>query len=121
MQKKDEQSAGITEQTVQFISTDEGMLLGAVFLLASVAGVSRAMRDDDYAYAGQLASIALFSGFVGVGTVAVLRHVSGMDSTANGLCLGIACIVGLMGKEQDKLIRGMFQWLLKRFGIDKIE
>jgi hypothetical protein len=110
-----------SQETMQFITTDEGMLLGAVFLLASVAGVSRAMRDDDYAYAGQLASIALFSGFVGVGTVAVLRHVSGMDSTANGLCLGIACIVGLMGKEQDKLIRGMFQWLLKRFGIDKIE
>jgi formate-dependent nitrite reductase membrane component NrfD len=110
-----------SQETMQFITTDEGMLLAAVFLLASVAGVSRAMRDDDYAYAGQLASIALFSGFVGVGTVAVLRHVGGMDNTSNGLCLGIACIVGLMGKEQDKLIRGMFQWLLKRFGIDKIE
>jgi uncharacterized ion transporter superfamily protein YfcC len=121
MQNDHEKQAGIADNTVQFIATDEGMLLSAVFVLSSLAGVTRAMRDDDYAYAGQLASIACFSGFVGVGTVAVLRHVSGMDSTANGLCLGIACIVGLMGKEQDKLIRGMFQWLLKRFGIDKIE
>jgi hypothetical protein len=121
MQKKDEQSAGITEQTVQFISTDEGMLLATVFLLASFAGVSRAVRDDDYSRASQLASIAFFSGFVGVSTVSILRHIAGLDSTANGLCIGIACLIGLLGKEQDRLIRGLFQWLLKRIGIDKID
>lgn len=121
MQTDHEKQAGIAENTVQFITTDEGMLLAAVFILASMAGVSRAVRDNDYLRASQLASIAFFSGFVGVSTVSIFRHIAGMDSTSNGLCLGVACFVGLLGKEQDKLIRGMLQWLLKRLGIDKIE
>lgn len=121
MQEKNEQHAGIAQQTVQFISTDDGMLFAAVFLLASMAGVSRAVRDNDYSRASQLASIAFFSGFVGVSTVSIFRHIAGMDSAANSLCLGIACFVGLLGKEQDKLIRGMLQWLLKRIGFDKLD
>jgi hypothetical protein len=92
-----------------------------VFLLASVAGVSRAMRDNDYMHVRQLASIALFSGFVGVGTVSILRHFAGMDSTSNVLCVGIACVVGLLGKEQDKLLRFIIKTALKKIGAEDYE
>ena len=118
MQSEGNQQASLAENTVQFITTSEGMLLGAVFLLSSFAGVSRAMRDNDYVSASQLASIAFFSGFVGVGTVSILRHFAGMDSASNVLCLGIACVVGLLGKEQDKLLRFIIKAALKKIGAE---
>lgn len=104
------------------IGADESLLYCAVWALASSSSLLRAIRDDDYRHVVGLGSVAGLSGFLAVAVVSILRYGSGMDSSGNGLCLGLACLVGLLGREQDKLIRLMFAWVLKRwFGIEKLE
>lgn len=121
MQAEGNPQAGLADSTAQFIATNEGMLFLAVFVLASMAGVARATRDDDYRHLHQLGSIASFSGFLGVGTIAVFRYVLGLGDSANGLCIGFACIIGLMGKEQDKFLRFIVRTVLKKFGLEDFD
>jgi len=124
MQPEDAAEAGQSATTVAtgIIGADESLLYCAVWALASFSAFLRCVRDDDYRNLAGLASIAGLSGFLAVAIVAILRHSLSMDAGSNGLCIGLACLVGLLGREQDKLIRLLFAYALKRwFGIEKLE
>jgi hypothetical protein len=104
------------------IGADESLLYCAVWALAASSSLLRAVRDDDYRHIIGLGSVAGISGFLAVAVVSILRFGIGLDSDSNGFCLGLACLVGLLGREQDKLIRLLFSWVLRKwFGIEKLE
>lgn len=89
----------------------------AVWFIAGAAGTIRALRDSDYRDLCSLASVGLFSGMAGFGIIAVL---AGSIDGHNGRelrYLGLAALIGLMGKEQDRLIRYAVAKSLKWLGV----
>ena len=88
--------------------------------IAAAAGTIRALRDSDYRDLCSLASVGLFSGMAGFGIIAVFA--GGLDGhTGRELrYLGLAALIGLMGKEQDRLVRYVVSQALKKAGVPEM-
>lgn len=97
---------------------DQSYLFWAgVWIIAGAAGAIRALRDSDYRDLCSLACVGMFSGMAGFAIIGL------MAGTVDGYVgrelryLGLAALIGLMGKEQDRLIRYVVAKTLKGLGV----
>lgn len=88
------------------------------FALACVAGLVRSYRDHHYRDYGNLVSIGLCSGFIGLGCVLMLGWVSGGRFGHEPGLIAAAIFIGLMGKEADRIYPKVIEWVLKKIGVE---
>jgi hypothetical protein len=106
---------GFSAQSVTFFA--------AVFLVAFCASITRSVRDSDFRSSWNLLGLGGSAGFLCVGVVAVLaRRGDGADGD-NWYWLGLAALLGLLGKEQDKVLRIIVGGVIRGFrqAIDEAE
>lgn len=93
------------------------MFWSALWGFAAAAGIARTLRDSDYDDIASLVSVGLFSGLVGFGVVAVWVSSAGGHSGAELRYLGLATLLGLSGKEHDRIVRYIITSTLDRLGV----
>lgn len=92
-----------------------------VWVLAFVAGLSRTVRDHNYERWWDSIAIGMVGGFYGFATVAILGYY-GPSITAFGWgYIGLAVVVGSLGKEQDRVMRWLFVKALERMTGSKFD
>jgi len=100
------------------VTTQEVIFFAVIYAITVTATIARGLRDRDYLNIGHAFNSSLSSGFFSFGIIAVW-----LNSTANNLnynswyWLGVAALLGLMGKEQDKILRLVVGGILKGFRI----
>lgn len=85
--------------------------------LSAAAGVARALRDSDYDDLVSLVSVGLFSGLFGFAMVAIWVGSRGGHIGNEFRYLGLATLLGLLGKEQDKLVRYVINKTFSKIGV----
>jgi hypothetical protein len=115
MQTPSEEAEKVATIATAASSGSDAMLFAGVWLIASFSAVARFTRDNDFRSCAQLISGSASSGFLAFAVVAILRHYLQWDGAADMLCLGVAALIGGLGKEQEKIR----QWAIRRiFGVD---
>lgn len=108
-------AAAIATAAVGF---SEPVLFGLVWVSSALAALARFTTDNDYRSISRLVAGSASAGFLAFALIAILRFSSEWDSSADFLCMGIAMLVGGLGKKQEKLR----QWAVNKvFGIDQKE
>lgn len=91
---------------------------GAIFVVASIACLFRAFRDNEFANSHAILGRCLSSGVFAFGGIAI--WVGSHPPAADGsgfYFLAIAAFIGLLDKElQTKLIEWIVGWFFKRIG-----
>lgn len=95
-------------------SYEELLFCATIWFLAAICGASRCVRNGSFKSIWHLASVASVSGFTSFTVVAVSGARYSDPDFNHMFWLGIACLVGLAGKEQTKLISVMWQGILSR-------
>ena len=94
--------------------TTEGITFFAfLWAVAFASTVARAIRDGDSSSWLRCAGLGATAGFLAVGIVAVWidRRPGGVDTANSWFWVGIASLIGGLGKEQDK-VRGVLWGML---------
>lgn len=101
---------------VQGITIAEVIFFAMVWSAAFLATVARSVRDNDSHSVWHCFSFGCTAGFLASGTVAVLvgRDPAGIGSHT-WFWIGLSALIGLLGKEQDKLLRFILSGVLKGF------
>jgi hypothetical protein len=105
---------------VEFNSV-EVVYFAVLWLLSFIAGISRTVRDHAYKCCWDCISIGMVGGFYGFSTVTILGHYGPSIATFGWGYIGLAVIVGSLGKEQDKIMRWLFIRLLEKLTGSKYE
>ena len=95
--------------------TIEVVYFVVVWLLSFLSGISRTIRDDTYKRWWDCVSIGMVGGFYGFATVTILAYYGPSVATFGWGYIGLAVVIGSLGKEQDKFMR----WLLVK-ALEKI-
>jgi hypothetical protein len=103
------------------LSVAEIQFYAAILVVSALAGAFRSFRDSDYKSIGSFLGLCGCSGFLGFACVALLCGVNGAASGRELYYLGIASVVGLLGKEQDQLIRFLVKSAFAKIGISEKE
>lgn len=88
--------------------TVEVVYFVVVWLLAFIAGLWRTVRDHRYERWWDCFSIGIVGGFYGFATVAVLGSYGPSIDSFGWPYLGLAVAIGLLGKEQERIMRWVF-------------
>ncbi len=95
----------------------EAMFYGATFGIGLAAALCRVVLEHHHRDWRDLIAISVQGGLWSFGVVSVCGHYFG-DLTSNPyLGLGVASIVGLGGKEQDKYLRHIMAILASKIGL----
>jgi len=86
----------------------------AVFVLGSLAGMSRCVHNGDWESISHTLSVGGVSGFLSYGVVGLVANDVGSAGFETTYYLAIASIVGLAGKEQTRLISMLWRTTLTR-------
>lgn len=86
-----------------------------LFAVAFSATVAREVRDGDWSSCWHLMGFGSTAGFLSVGVVGILGPNVSDGAFSPWYWVGIAALLGLVGKEQDKIARIMIGGLLKGF------
>lgn len=101
--------------------TIEVVYFVVVWVLAFLAGISRTIRDHTYQRWWDCVSIGMVGGFYGFSVVSILGYY-GPDIAAFGWgYIGLAVVVGSLGKEQDKVMRWVFLRTIEKFTGNKFD
>ena len=92
-----------------------------VWVLAFVAGLSRTVRDHNYERWWDCISIGMVGGFYGFATVTILGYYGPSVVTFGWGYIGLAVVVGSLGKEQDRVMRWLFVKALERMTGSKFD
>ena len=87
----------------------------SVWLVASLAGISRCVRNGDYKSMAHLISVASVSGFLGLGVVSLIARDYDHDEFNGVFFIGVSAIIGLGGKEQLAMIGILWKFILGKF------
>lgn len=90
---------------MQELTTEAYAYYVAAWAISFLAAFFRAIRDGDYRSYCHGLSLGATSGFFSFGVVAVLRDYSPGDGGGHWYYLGIAALIGLLAKEQDKIAK----------------
>lgn len=102
---------------VTAVEASEVQFYAAVYFAAACAGVCRTIRDNEYQSASNLIGLGACSGFLGFVCVSLLSGGNGSAVGYEFYYWGVAALIGLLGKEQDKLVRWLVKQLFEKFGI----
>lgn len=99
------------------ITTHEIVFYSIVWFVGFAAAFSRAVRDRECFDNRNILGLSATAGFVSFGVVAVL-FVPGSDASGSSwYWIGVSALVGIVGKEQDKIAKGV---LSKVFAMAKV-
>jgi hypothetical protein len=90
----------------------------AVFVVAFLAGISQTLRDNTWGSFWNGLSVGLCSGFLAFAIVSFLDRPPGSRAGHEFYYLGIAALVGLSGKFQDRIIQALWSKLGKALGVE---
>lgn len=94
----------------------EIIFYAGVWLFAFAAGLVRVVRDHDCQRIGDVFAVGFAGGFFGFGAVCIWVG-NDLDTLRSPwFYWGVAALIGLLGKEQDKYLRVLISSLMKRFG-----
>ena len=104
------------------VGAGEAALYGAVFAVSSLAATCRAATIEPVFSFRNVVAPAGVSGFLGLATVGICSYFGSWNGDTFWLCISIAALVGLLGKEGDKFQQGLVRFVIKKlFGIEKID
>ena len=96
---------------------DETLFFVVAWGIGFVSATVRGLRDDRDNGTGNFLSSGLAGGFFAFGTICILLRYDNVSNSDRWFYLGVAALVGLMGKEQDLYSRWIVETLLKKLGI----
>ena len=93
----------------------EVQYFATLWLLTFSVGVFRTLRDRDYQSLWDCVCAGGVGGFYAFAVVAVCSYY-GPDIASGGWAyLGLSAAIGLLGKEQDQIMRALFRWAAGKF------
>lgn len=98
----------------------EWQFWSTIWAIAAASGIARTLRDSDYHDLLDVVSVGLFSGMVGLGVVAFWVGSSGGHIGNEPRYMGLSALLGLMGKEQDRLVRCIISKAFQVSGVDEL-
>lgn len=101
--------------------TIEVVYFVVVWVLAFVAGLSRTIRDHSYERWWDCISIGMAGGFHGFSVVTISGYYGPSIATFGWGYIGLAVVIGSLGKEQDKVMRWLFVKALEKVTGSKYE
>lgn len=107
------------EVTIKAISLYEIQFYFMVLLVSCTAGICRVLRDNEYQSVSNLVGIGLCSGFLGFACVGFMSGANGAVVGYEFRYLAVAALVGLLGREQDQLIKYLVKKLFIAIGATK--
>jgi len=102
---------------VHGITTQEIVFYAIVWFVGFAASFSRAVRDRECVDCRNIFGLSATAGFVSFGVVAVLFVPSPDAPSSSWYWIGISALVGILGKEQDKIAKAV---LGKTFAMSKV-
>jgi hypothetical protein len=97
---------------VHEITTEQLCFFSLVWAIAFVAAFARAVRDREYVSLSNNVAVSCTAGLLSFGSICVLGASSPDDSHGAWYYLGIAALIGLFAKEQDKFGKALLQKVL---------
>ena len=85
----------------QHVAVVEVVLFASVFMAGFVFGIARTVRDDRYQSIAHIISVGVCSGGLAFGSIAFLYAAFGSDGNFDWGLLGLATLIGLLGKELE--------------------
>lgn len=95
------------------ITTQEIVFYGLVWVVAFAASLFRAIRDGESGSAGHGCALGVTAGFVSFGVVSIWVNSNSSSVNLPWYWIGVSALIGLLGKEQDRLMRIVIQSVLK--------
>jgi hypothetical protein len=108
----------VSQQPFEFA---EAIFYGSIFAIGAATGIVRAGRDHEYRNCWHLCNIGLTSGAFTFAVLGTMYRWVGSPGTDEWSFLAMASLLGLIGKEQDKLIRGVIRFAFDKFGIRDLD
>jgi len=96
---------------------DETLFFIVSWLIGCLASAVRSVRDGCVVDYCNLLAGSFAGGFFAFGTVSILLRYDSVGNSDRWFYLGVAALVGLLGKEQDKYSRIILSKLLKTLGL----
>lgn len=98
-------------------TTKETIYYGSCFAIGFIVGACRLIRDREYQSASHTIVAAATCGSFSFAVVALLDNHWGDDVDNPWVGLAIATILGLGSKLQDKILRALINYGLKKVGL----
>jgi hypothetical protein len=92
---------------VHEISIESVAFYASVWAIAFIAAFCRTVRDDEFRSIGYAVSLGATAGLFSFGAIALLVDGSTNSGDRPWYYIGIAALIGLLAKEQDKWARMM--------------
>ena len=97
----------------------EIMYYAVLWGITFVAGVVRTIRDHDYESSWDVLAVGAVGGFWGFVVVGVCTHFGPSISDFGWAYLAVSAGIGLVGKEQERLMRRLLRGAIEKLtGID---
>lgn len=109
MEPNEIQAAGVTLYEIGFYA--------AVIISAALGGMARTFRDNSYQHLWGLVGICMSSGCLAFGFTAYFVGGNGGASGRELYYVGLAALIGLMGKEQDQVLKWAYRKIAINLGI----
>ena len=101
-----------------YVTTQEVIFFAIIYAVTVAAAVARGLRDSEYLNYRHAFNSCLSSGFFSLGIVSVWIYSNPGSNHYNAwYWIGIAALLGMLGKEQDKFLRLIVSGILKGFRI----
>jgi hypothetical protein len=101
-----------------YVTTQEVVFFAIIYAVTVAAAVARGLRDSEYLNYRHAVNSCLSSGFFSLGIVSVWIYSNPGSNHYNAwYWIGIAALLGMLGKEQDKFLRLIVSGILKGFRI----
>ena len=95
------------------ITTEEITFYCLVWIVAFAASLLRAIRDNESRTAWHGIALGCTAGFVSFGVVSIWLNSDTAGDALPWYWLGVSALIGLLGKEQDNIMRLVIQSVLK--------
>ena len=108
----------VTQQPFEFA---EAIFYGTIFAIGGATGIFRAGRDHEYRNCWHLINLGLTSGSFTFAILGTLYRWVGDPGNDEFFFLAMASLLGLIGKEQDRMLRGVIRFAFERLGIKNLD
>lgn len=106
------------QQGSDLLELNAAIFHAAAWLVAYFAGISRLIHDGRAGNYWDCIRLGLFSGFLGFGTVCIVRGFWTGPSGDLWYFLGLSAFVGLLGREQEAFLVYLLHALFKKIGME---
>jgi hypothetical protein len=97
----------------------ETLFYVVTWIIGVLSSSIRVLCSHQYDKPLDVLSIGLSGGFFSFAVVGIYAHYSASDTTSPFFYLAVSALVGLLGKEQDRLGRVLLGKVFKTFGLEE--